>query len=147
MAATVKCVCYTDDMDEIAGLPSSRASIGRWSVDRYIDLIRWPTLAGMAIFFVMRYFEQSASLILGLEALVCVAIGFLVVRRGGHAIEGLTAGILAGLGLGFATALAQVVLTPQPIWFVNLISEPMLTGLAGGLLAVSAMIVRRLIVR
>lgn len=120
-----------------------RSAVGRWSVDRYVGLIR-PTIiiagAGTVLLVLFRIDQVAVTLI---EVGACLWIGLMVSRRGGHRVEALTAGAMTGLALGFMTGLSRFALEPTGYWLINILFETIVFGLVGAILSLGALTARR----
>ena len=127
-------------MDGLTGLTPSRASIGAWTVDRYVDLLRWPLVGGIVAIILVLAWWSNTVIVTGLTAALLVFIGFRVGVRGGRRLESLAAGCIAGLILGFTSALKKFMATPELLWAINIISETLLAALVGALLSLAGTI-------
>lgn len=119
--------------------------IGKWSVDRYLQLIRrWVILSGTAVLF-LGLIGWSRTVPITLEAITLILIGWMVVRGGGGKLEAVTAGVVAGAMLGFASSIGRFVHHPTIGSGLNLIIETFLTAFLATLLTVSAGLITTLI--
>ncbi|GEM_PF-7016341 len=131
-------------IDESFTPQAARSAVGRWSVDRYVSLIRpWVIVAGLiAILLVL--FQANRVLVTLIQVAACVWVGSLVQRRRGQRIEALTAGAMTGLALGLMTGLARFALEPTGYWLINILFETILFGLVGAILSLGALAARTL---
>lgn len=126
---------YTLLMSDPSTFAPTRAMIGKWSVERYIELIRkW--VIGVAVVVAVLVLDQRPSgLVVGLEVVFMLFIGWLVRRRSGGRTEALTAGAMTGLALGLVASVSRFIIFPKLYWAMNVIVETLLTGFAAALLA------------
>lgn len=131
-------------MPDVGSMPPTQAMIGKWSVDRYMGLIRrWVLGAGLLVLLLMLG-RQSRVLAGGLEIITLIGTGWLVVRRDGGKIEGLAAGTFTGSTLGLAVAIGRWLAGPTLTNGLLIIAEPVITAILGALLCVSAILLFRL---
>lgn len=126
------------DAGEVLAAHPVRSMVGRWSVDRYISLIRpWVIISGIiAVLLVL--FRLNQIIVTVLQAVTCAWVGILVSRRHGQRIEAITAGAMAGLCLGLMTGLSRFILDPTGLWFINILFETIIFGLVGAMLSAGA---------
>ncbi len=129
--------CYTSCMDEHQTRPPTRAMIGKWSVDRYVSLIRRWTIGAAGAVMLLVLARPTRWLVVGLELLIVIGIGWLVARRDGGKVESLTAGAFVGVALGLATAVGRFILTPTLTNGLAIIIETVFTMIIAALVAVS----------
>lgn len=123
-------------MPDYSTAPRSRAMIGKWSVERYVELLRnW--VIGIAVILVVLVLDQKPQgLVVLIEALFMLLVGWLVRRAQGGRVESLTAGAMSGLALGLVISISRFVVVPKLYWAVNIIVETLLTGFVATWLAV-----------
>jgi hypothetical protein len=127
-----------------ARLPSARAMIGDWTVDRYQRLLS-PQLVVSPVLFLAALFRLSNFLVLGLELIWFLLVGIQIGRHRGGRVEALVAGGMGGLLAGIAVALGRWLADPSARWGANVIAETLVTAIVGALLsAASFMVIRRL---
>lgn len=115
----------------------ARSAVGRWSVDRYISLVRpWVIGIGLAV-IVLVLFRINQPVITLLEAMAGIGVGVMVNRRRGQRVEALTAGAITGLSLGVASGLSRFILEPTGYWFINILFETIIFGLVGAILSLA----------
>ncbi len=122
-------------MTDTQTLPPTRAMIGKWSVDRYVELIRKWVIGVVVVLAVLVLDQRPQGLVIGLEAVFVLFVGWLVRRQNGGRVEALTAGAMTGLALGLVASVSRLILFPKLYWVVNIIVETLLTGFAAALLA------------
>lgn len=123
-------------------LPPSQAYIGQWSVDRYTQLIRWKVIMAAMVAAALIVFHVPPAVTMLGEVLFFMWIGERVSQARGDRVEGLTAGAMAGLGVGVVVTIAKLAIHPSAILGLNIIVETVLTGVVGSLLAASATIIK-----
>ncbi len=116
----------------------SRAMIGGWNTDQYIHVLRLPIIVVTVVILAAVLTGLSQTLVIILEALSAVWMGWLVQRSHGRRVESLTAGALSGLGMGLAASLARFMLAPSAGTIFGGVSETLLTAIVISLLTVSA---------
>lgn len=120
------------------GIPT-RSAVGRWSVDRYVRLLRpWVSVGGLAVIWLV-LFRWHQLLVVMVQIGICAWLGVIVARRGGQRIEALAAGAIAGVALGAVAGISRFVLTPNPFWFVNIFFETLLFGAIGTMICASVL--------
>jgi hypothetical protein len=127
-------------MDGVNELTPSRASIGAWTVDRYVHLLRWPLVGGMIAIVLVLAWWANTGIVTGLTAGIALFVGLQVGRRGGRRVESLTAGCIAGFVLGLISAIKKFIAAPELLWAINIISEVLLAAVAGALLSLAGSI-------
>lgn len=125
-------------MNEMSTLPPTRAMIGKWSVDRYVGLLRRWLLVSAVIVLAMSVMGWARTWTIIVELVVTILIGAFVARRGGGKFETLIAGAMTGLTLGLAASLGRYIHHPVLSTGLNIIVETMLTAVLATCIAVSA---------
>jgi hypothetical protein len=125
-------------------LHQNRAMIGKWSIDRYMDLIRWWVAGAAVIIIILVLLDERQEYVLLIEALACLISGWRVAQVGGGKTESITAGVLIGLGLGAAASVSRFILAPQLGWAINIVRETLLTALIAALVTVSTTLILNL---
>lgn len=120
-------------MDTPSGLPPARAMIGRWSVDRYIQFVRWWVVGSGLVLLLMVLRQVDQAWVALVELAVCGLTGLRVKRHGGGRLEALMAGAFLGFGLGLIVSLGRFALRPGFVWLMNIIVETALTAVIAGL--------------
>lgn len=124
--------------------PSDRAMIGKWSVDRYLTLIRpWALIAGLVV-IAGALTSQPRELVMLWEVLVIGGFGWLVAKHDGGKVEALTTGAMVGAVLGIAASVGGYVHVPSLSTGLNIIVETILTTAVAPFLAVSVLIATKL---
>ncbi len=121
-----------------AGIPT-RSAVGRWSVDRYVQLLRPGVSAGGLAVILLVLWQWSQLLVVAVQVGVCAWLGVVVARRQGQRIEALAAGAIAGVALGAVAGISRFVLTPNAYWFMNIIFETLLFGAIGAMICASVL--------
>lgn len=124
----------------MAELPSpipSRAMIGRWNVDQYIDLLSRPVIIFSAVALTAALIQQPQSVIIVINFFGIGWIGGLVKRHSGRPVESLTSGAVIGLAMGLAASLGTFIVHPTLLDAIQGVSATLLTGLIGSLLTAS----------
>lgn len=107
-------------------------------------MLRWPVLVSMAVLIGLVLRQTQQNIIVLVELLTIIALGWLASNRRAQPVEGLTVGALAGLGLGFAIAVAKLIHAPSFPAAANLVAESMWTGIFGSLIAVCTLLIQRI---
>ncbi len=128
-------------------LHADRAMIGGWSVDRYVRLLQWPVGLSMLGLGFLAWQPQPTALILGLTAGLVLALAWRAFQRGAKLIECLTVGMLTGIGIGFAVGLGALIAQPQWTLVASLVAGTLWTGIAAGLISLSAGLLFRVFIR
>lgn len=131
-------------IDSFTPPPSARAAVGRWSVDRYVRLIRPPVVIIGVFVVILVLFRVHQVAVTVIQASACVWVGLMVHRRGGQRIEAITAGAMIGLALGSMTGFSRFILEPSGYWFVNILFETIIFGLVGAILALGTVAARHI---
>ena len=134
-------------MDQPQTLPATRAMIGRWSVDRYTTLIKWWLVAGLVVSVGLTIWGEGRWPVIIAEIAITIIVGWLTATAGGGKTEGLAAGAMIGLPLGFGISLTKFIMTPTIYYGANMVVETMLTGFLGALLCVCAIITNNILKR
>ncbi len=124
-------------MTELPVPAHSRAMIGRWNVDQYLDLLTKPLIVFSALTLVAALLQQSSGVIVAIEAF---AIGWTtrkIWQHNGRRVESLTGGVVLGLGMGLGSSLGTFIVHPTLIDAIRGVSTTLLTGLIVGLMTVS----------
>ena len=137
----------TQSLEPIMPIGSAQVTIGRWAIDRYVRLTRWPVLATAAIVAALLYVGQPSSITWGVELILFVWLGWLVASRDGNRLESLTTGIIAGVGLGLMVSIIRLLLNRELTYVINVVAETMLTAIIGGLVTTSVTIIRKIFFR
>ncbi|MEK7538114.1 MAG: hypothetical protein AAB619_04055 [Patescibacteria group bacterium] len=132
-------------MTDTQTLPPTRAMIGKWSVDRYVGLIRRWMIGAMLLVALLVLAQQRRELIVAVEALAVIGLAWLVARRDGGKVESLTTGVFAGIGLGLAASVSKYILNPTITNGLLIIVETVLTTVLAALAAVSTVLIITLI--
>lgn len=119
-------------------LPPTRAMIGKWSVDRYVTLLRRWAIVTALLVALLTLTSQSRAITVGIEILAVVLIGWMVTRRDGGKTESVTAGAFFGIMLGLASSMSRFVLQPTIASASMIIVETILSAVVATLIAVSA---------
>jgi len=123
-------------------LPSARATVGNWTIDRYQRLLA-PQLIVSPVLFLFALFRWPNWLIIISEVAWFIFVGYRIGRRRGGRVETLVAGAVGGLFAGVATALGRWLADPSARWGVNVVTETLVTALIGALLATAAFVLVR----
>lgn len=123
-------------------LPSSRATIGNWTVDRYQRILS-PQLIVSPILFLLALFRVANAWLLIVEFLWFVFVGLIIGRRRGGRTESLVAGAIGGLLAGIAVALGRYLADPSAQWGANVVAEALVTALVGALIVTAAFTLTR----
>lgn len=127
-------------MPEPNDLQPSQAMIGNWSLHRYLQLLRWPTVTAAILVLGLTVLRIPSTGVLGVTLLDLLVAGWLVYRQHGRRTEALTAGAIVGLALGAATSIASFILKPGALSAINVIGQTIMTAAVGSLLAAGALI-------
>lgn len=125
-------------MSELTTLPPTRAMIGKWSVDRYVELIRRWTLVGSVLVMFGGLIGLVRTWTIPVEVLLAIFIGVRVARRGGGKTESLMAGAFVGISLGLASSLGRFLHHPTLASGLMIIIETAVTVALALLVTVSA---------
>ena len=137
--------CYTAHMSDERLLPPTKAMIGKWSVDRYVSLIRrWSIIAALII-LVLVFGRQPRSVVLVGEIAIVGWIAWLIYRRDGGKIESLAAGSFIGVVLGLTASIGRYAVNPTLANGVLIIIETVLTTVLAAVLATAMMLLLKLI--
>jgi len=115
-------------------LPSSRATIGAWTVERYQRILA-PYLILTPVFFLATLFKLSNLLLVSAEIVAFIIVGMIAVRRRAGRSEVLVIGVVSGILIGVAVSLGRWFADPSVTWGVNVVAETLVTGIVGALLA------------
>jgi len=125
----------------------SRAMIGRWTVDQYLRFSRWWIVGGVAVVVLTTIVHIIPGNPLPWNAAVFFLLGVMVNRQRGSKTESLTAGALAGLAIGFVSAVVALVLDFSFVAVVNIVAETLLTGLIAALVATVGLLLSQILWR
>lgn len=132
-------------MSESQALPPTRAMIGKWTVDRYVGLLRrWVLLAAIPILFIT-IFGWTRTWSTLIDIVVVVSTASLIVRRGGGKTETITAGVFVGVILGLVASIGRYIHHPTVTTGPNIIIETILTTVLAMIVAISAGLITALI--
>ncbi len=126
-------------------LPPTKAMIGKWSVDRYVSLIRRWTFIAACIVLGLVLSHQARSIVMAMEIITVCWIGWIVFRREGAKIEGLTAGAYVGVSLGFTASVSRYIVTPTLANGILIIIETILTTVLAAILTTATVLLLKLI--
>lgn len=121
--------------------------IGRWTTDQYLRLARWAIASGVLIIIGTTVFGIIPGSSLAWNAAVFFLLGVVVVRQHGGKTEGLAAGVIVGLALGFFSAMATFVRQPSALAGVNIVAETLMTGLIAGLIITVTTLLTEILLR
>ena len=119
--------------------------IGKWSVDRYMALIRRWMYVGGGMVAILTLTSQARWMTIVVEAVILLAIGWIVVQRSGGKTESLAAGAFVGIFLGLASSLCHYIVAPNVANGISIIIETLVTGLAAPLVAVTGTLIATII--
>lgn len=132
-------------MSDVRSLPPTKAMIGKWSVDRYVSLIRrWSFIAALII-LILVLSHQARSVVIVVEIIIVGWIGWLVQKREGGKIEGLAAGSFIGVVIGLVASIGRYTVNPTLANGVLIVIETVLTTVLAAMLATAAVIILKLI--
>jgi hypothetical protein len=138
-------LCYTAGMSDVRSLPPTKAMIGKWSVDRYVSLIRrWSFIAALII-LVLVLSQQTRWLVVAAEIFFICLIGWFVRRREGGKIEGLAAGAFIGVTLGLVASIGRYAVNPTLANGILILIETILTTALSAVLATTTILLLNLI--
>lgn len=128
-------------MQETPAPPQARAMIGKWSVERYIGLVRRWTLIAGAVVMLGVLTGQPRELVLLCEFIAVAAVGWLVAKRGGGKVESLSAGAMMGAALGLVASVSRYIHGPTLGTAMNVIIETILTTVVAPFITVSTTLI------
>jgi hypothetical protein len=132
-------------MSDVGSLPPTKAMIGKWSVDRYVSLIRrWSFIAALII-LVLVLGRQARWVVVTVEIIIVCFIGWIVQRRDGGKIEGLAAGAFVGVTLGLVASIGRYAVNPTLANGILIIIETVLTTVLAAILATATVLLPNLI--
>ena len=134
-------------MDQLSSLPPTNATIGRWSVDRYINILRWPVIIGLAAALGLALLRLNQNWQMAAWVIVLISVSWQIKRQGGQNIEALTAGAVTGAALGLGSSVGQMIDSPTMLALANIVSDTALTAIAGALVTTAALITIRIFSR
>lgn len=125
-------------------LPSAETNIGQWPLGWYWKITGWRAIAialvfGVAVF----YHAPNWSLAVG-KIIVFIGFGWLVWRARGGRSESLMVGALAGLILGFGSALGRLAHGVDVSALANLIYESLINAIIGAALVAGTVILSKI---
>lgn len=126
-------------------LPPTKAMIGKWSVDRYVSLIRRWSYIGAAIVLIAVLGRQARFVVVIIDLIFISWVGWLIQRRDGGKIEALAGGSFIGIVLGLTASMARFVMHPTLGTGLLVIIESLATTVAAALICVCASIIFTLI--
>lgn len=132
-------------MSDTQSLPPTKAMIGKWSVDRYVALIRRWAIGSALLTALVTLAALNRALVVMLEILTVVIIGWIVARRGGGKVESLTSGAFVGIILGLASSVSRFILHPTVTSASMIVVETVLSTIIATLVAMSAGLITILI--
>ena len=132
-------------MSDDRSLPPTKAMIGKWSVDRYVSLIRRWSFIAAAVVLIFVLGRQARMLIVFFEILMVGWIGWLVYRRDGGKIEGLAAGSFIGVTLGITASVGRYAVNPTLANGILIIIETVVTTMLAALIATTTVILLNLL--
>lgn len=132
-------------MQDARSLPPTKAMIGKWSVDRYVSLIRRWSIISALIILVLVLGHQPRTVVVPVEVIMICSIGWLVYRRDGGKIESLAAGSFIGVVLGMTAAVGRYAVNPTLANGILIIIETVLTTVLAALLATTTVLLLKLI--
>jgi len=119
--------------------------IGKWSVDRYVSLIRrWSVVAAILI-LILVLGRQASWLVAVTEIVIVCLIGWMVQRRGGGKTESLTAGSFMGVMLGLIASIGRYAVHPTLANGILILVETVLTTVLAAILVTATVLVLNLI--
>ena len=130
-------------MTSLPDLPPSGAMIGRWSVDRYSDVLRWKFLGGAIGLLVITLLRFASPLIFLGQLVLFIVVAWELSRRNVGRIETLTAGAISGVVAAIAIGLGFFIINPTFATVLNIFPRIVFTALAGALLTTSAWLVNK----
>lgn len=128
-------------MSEMSTLPPTRAMIGKWSVDRYVGLLRRWILLSAAPILLLSLYGMSRTWTILIEAGIVGYIGSLVTQRGGGKTESITAGAFVGVALGLVDSFGRYIHHPTVATGLTIIIETVVTAILATIVAVSAALI------
>lgn len=134
-------------MNELSTLPPTRAMIGKWSVDRYVGLIRRWTLTAAILVMFGGLVGLVRTWTITFELLLVAALGVRVARQGGGKTESIMVGVFVGLTLGLASSLGRFLRHPNLANGVMIIIETAITAVLSLLISVSAALITTLLIQ
>ncbi len=123
-------------MSEQSTLPPTKAMIGKWSVDRYIALIRRWVIGSAILIILLVLTSQPRLFVTIVEVLIIIGVSWLVVQQGGGKVESLAAGAFVGVAFGIASSVSHVILVPTLANSLGIIIETLITTVVSMVLSV-----------
>jgi hypothetical protein len=123
-------------------IPPARSTIGEWTVDRYQRLLTGQLIV-TPIMLLMTAARLPTWLVVPLEIIWFIWLGWQVASRRGHRVESLVAGVMAGIATGLGTAVGRWFANEAALYGLNVLAETLLTGLVGALVVTMAMLIRQ----
>lgn len=129
--------------DDAPLLEPAHASIGRWTLDRYLIEFRWWMLGGAAVAIGLTILSVPRIGVVGAEILFFLLLGNYGVRVQAGRTEAMTAGAVGGAVIGGGSGLAHFIMLPTFYAALNIVSEVLITAAVGTLLTVSALLLTK----
>lgn len=114
-----------------------RAMIGRWNVDQYIDLLRWPMIIGGGLILILGLTQRPVGAIMLAEIAGLAWTAWIVRQHHGQLSEALASGVTLGLSFGLAYSLGRFSAQPNFQTAISIVWQTLVTGIVGGCLVTS----------
>jgi len=120
---------------------SSRVMVGRWNIDQYIDVLRWPLIVIGGIILVMSLIQLPLGAIVLVELVGVSWIAWIITKHHGHRTESLATGAMVGLAMGLAYSVGRFIILPSAIALISFVWQTLVTGVAASLLTTAITII------